>query len=166
MEQMARNGNTDLTEERAVEKFLHCMLKKYARIVMSIETLLHFKQLTIGDVNRRLKAVQDREKGPHAEMGAADGKLLYTLEQRRAFEKKKEKGPRGWGQAGANGGAASERKTTRDDTCNSCGRSSPGRSGHWAKDCLLPPRCGRQAHVAQVGEEDVALFLVHGCVKP
>ena len=38
MEQMARNGDTDLTEERAVEKFLRCMPKKYAQIVMSIET--------------------------------------------------------------------------------------------------------------------------------
>jgi hypothetical protein len=140
MEQMAHNGDTDLTEERAVEKFLHYMLKKYAWIVMLIETL-DFEQLTIEDLNGRLKAVQDRETGPHAEMGAVDGKLLYTMEQRRTFEKKKEKGPRG--QAGADGGAASERKTTQDDTCNSCGRSSPGRSGHWAKDCRLPPRCGR-----------------------
>jgi hypothetical protein len=30
MEQMAHNGDTDLTEERMVEKFLRCMLKKYA----------------------------------------------------------------------------------------------------------------------------------------
>ena len=30
MEQMARNGDTDLTEERVVEKFLRCMPKKYA----------------------------------------------------------------------------------------------------------------------------------------
>ena len=30
MEQMARNGNTDLMEERAVEKFLRYMPKKYA----------------------------------------------------------------------------------------------------------------------------------------
>ena len=30
MEQMVRNGDTDLTEERAVKKFLSCMSKKYA----------------------------------------------------------------------------------------------------------------------------------------
>ena len=30
MEQMARNDGIDLTEERTVEKFLRCMLKKYA----------------------------------------------------------------------------------------------------------------------------------------
>ena len=76
MEQIARNGNTDLTKERAVEKFLHCMPKKYAQIVMSIETLLDFEQLTVEDVTRRLKAVQDREEGPHAEPGTTGGKLL------------------------------------------------------------------------------------------
>ena len=61
MEQMARNGDTDLMEERAVEKFLRCMPKRYAQIINSIETLLDFEQLTVKDVTRRLKAVQDRE---------------------------------------------------------------------------------------------------------
>ena len=57
IEQMARNGDTDLTEERAVEKFLHCMPKKYTQIVMSIETLLNFEQLTVEDMTGRLKVV-------------------------------------------------------------------------------------------------------------
>jgi len=93
MEQMACNGDTDLMKERTVEKFLRRMPKKYVQIVMSIETLLDFEQLTIEDVTRRLKAVQDHEEGPHAEPGAAGGKLLYTMEQWRAFEKKnKEEG--------------------------------------------------------------------------
>ena len=61
MEQMARNGDTDLMEERAVEKFLRCMSRKYAQIIMSIETLLDFEQLTVEDVTGRLKAVQDRK---------------------------------------------------------------------------------------------------------
>jgi hypothetical protein len=81
MEQMARNGDTDLTEERAVEKFLRCMAKKYTQIVMSIETLLDFEQLTVEDVTGRLKMVQDREEGSHAEPGAAGGKLLYMMGQ-------------------------------------------------------------------------------------
>jgi hypothetical protein len=57
MEQMACNGDTDLTEERAVEKFLRCMPKKYSQIMMVIETLLDFKQLSVNDMIRRLKAV-------------------------------------------------------------------------------------------------------------
>jgi len=159
MEQMARNGDTDLTEGRVVEKFLRYMPRKYAQIVMSIETLLNFEQLTIEDVTGRLKAVQDHEEGPHTEPSTAGGKLLYTMEQWRAFDKKKkeegsgssgskehhwcscggknkeEKGPRS--QVGADGGAAGERKATRDDTCNNYGRT-----GHWAKDCRLHPPYG------------------------
>ena len=80
MEQMARNGNTDLMEERAVEKFLRCMPKKYAQIVMSIETLLDFEQLSVEDVTGRLKAVQDREQASDSEPNAVRGKLLYTAE--------------------------------------------------------------------------------------
>jgi len=88
MEQMALNGDTDLDEERAVEKFLRCVPKKYEQLVLSIETLLDFRQLTIEDVTGRLKAAQDRERAPESE--AAAGKLLYTAEQWRAFEKKEE----------------------------------------------------------------------------
>jgi hypothetical protein len=43
MEQMACNGDTDLTEERVVERFLQCMPKRYAQIVNLIETLLDFE---------------------------------------------------------------------------------------------------------------------------
>jgi hypothetical protein len=80
MEHMACKGDTDLTEERAVEKFLRCMPKKYSQIIMSIETLLDFEQLTVEDVTGRLKAVQDSEEGPDAKPGATRGKLLYTME--------------------------------------------------------------------------------------
>ena len=168
MEQMAHNGDTDLMEERAVEKFLCYMPKKYAQIIISIETLLDFEQLTIEDVIGRLKTVQDREQAPNSEHDAAGGKLLYMMEQWRAFDKKKEEGsssfgskerrrrPRGgkkeeqkgpWGQVGADGCAVDEPKATRDDTCNNCGRT-----GHWAKDCRLSSRHGGQAHVAQAEE--------------
>ncbi|XP_066385108.1 uncharacterized protein [Miscanthus floridulus] len=58
---MERNGDTDLSEECTVEKFHRCMLRKYAQIIMSIETLLDFKQLTMEDVTRRLKAHDIKE---------------------------------------------------------------------------------------------------------
>jgi hypothetical protein len=57
MGEMARNGDTDLTEECAVEKFLQSMPKRYAQIINSIETLLDFEQVTTKDVTRRLKSV-------------------------------------------------------------------------------------------------------------
>jgi len=40
MEQMVRNGDTDLDEGCTVEKFLRCMPKRYEQLVFSIETLL------------------------------------------------------------------------------------------------------------------------------
>jgi hypothetical protein len=145
MEQMAHNDNTDLTEERVVEKFLRCMPKRYAQIINLIETLLDFKQLIIEDITGRLKAVQDHGQALDSEPGTTEGKLLYTMEQWRAFDKKKkeegsgsfgskerhqrphdskkkeEKGPRG--QVGADGGATGERMVTQDETCNNCGRT-------------------------------------------
>jgi hypothetical protein len=89
---MARNGDTDLIEEHAVEKFLCCMLNKYLHIMIAIEMLLNFEHLSVKDVTGRLKAVRDREEGPHIEPSAAGGKLLYTMEQWHSFKKKKEEG--------------------------------------------------------------------------
>jgi hypothetical protein len=89
MEQMACNGDTDLTEKRGVEKFLRRMPKRYAQIVNSIETLLDFEQFTVEDVTGRLKAVQDCEQAPDSEQGAAGGKLLYTMEQWRVSTRRK-----------------------------------------------------------------------------
>ena len=59
---------------------------------MSIETLHDFEQLTIEDMTGRLKVVQDCEQALNSEQGAAGGKLLYTMEQWCAFDKKKEEG--------------------------------------------------------------------------
>ena len=57
--------------------------------MLAIETPLDFKALSIEEVNRRIKAVQDREEAPHTEPSTAGGKLLYTAEQWQAFDKKK-----------------------------------------------------------------------------
>ena len=58
MEQMVRNGDTDLDEERVVEKFLRCMPKRYEQLVFSIETLLDLESLSIDDVAGRFKVVE------------------------------------------------------------------------------------------------------------
>jgi hypothetical protein len=85
---MVRNGNTDLDESRAVEKLLRCIPKKYSHIMLAIEAL------TIEQVTRRIKAVQDHEEEPHTESSATGGKLLYTTEQWRALDMKKKDGGR------------------------------------------------------------------------
>jgi len=59
MEQMVCNGDTDLDEERVVEKFLRCMPKRYEQLVFSIETLLDLESLSIDDVAGRFKVVEN-----------------------------------------------------------------------------------------------------------
>jgi hypothetical protein len=63
------------------------MPRKYSQIVVAIETL----PTSSSSPSRTLKAVQDREEGLHTEPSAGGGKLLYMVEQWRAFEKKKKK---------------------------------------------------------------------------
>ena len=57
MQQMAYNGDTDLDDKHTMEKFIRCMTKKYDQMVLSIETLLNFRQLSVEDVTEHLKAV-------------------------------------------------------------------------------------------------------------
>jgi hypothetical protein len=86
MEQMARNGDTDLMEERAMEKSLRCMSKRYTQIINSIEPLLDFEQLNVEDVTGML-TVQDHEHALDSEHGAARGKMLHMMEQWHTFDK-------------------------------------------------------------------------------
>jgi hypothetical protein len=164
MEQMARNGDTDSTEEHAVEKFLRCMPKRYAQIVNSIETLLDFKQLTVEDVTGRLKAVQDRKQAPDPEPATVGGKLLYMAEQWHAVEKKEGAGsskdhrwrPRGGkknkpkGDCDGGGRQADKAgvvEANRDDTCLNCNHT-----GRWASDCPHP----RQGRAKDLGSARMA----------
>jgi len=184
MEQMVRNGDTDLDEARAVEKFIRCMPKRYEQLVFSIETLLDIQDLSIDNVAGRFKVVEDRECASESEQG----KLLYS-EQRRAggrkgdnattskdgqerrrrprgSRKNKPKGDRAGGAAdpgdgrGDRGGdTGGEHRAGRDDTYHICNRA-----GHWARDCPQPRRNRGAAHVAE-GDVDVGLFLTHGTVE-
>jgi len=77
MEQMVRNGDTDLDEGRVMEKFLRCIPKRYEQLVFSIETLLDLQDLSIDDVAGRFKVVEDRDRASEPEQG----KLLYSKQQ-------------------------------------------------------------------------------------
>jgi hypothetical protein len=147
---MARNGDTDLTEERVVEKFLRSMPKRYMQIINSIETLLDFEQLTIKDITGRLKSVQDREQVLESDSTTIDDNLLYTADQWQAFDKEEGAGPSkdrhrhprggkknkscgdhdgggagdgGRAQADRAGGADGERRANRGDLCINCNRA-------------------------------------------
>ena len=76
---MAWYGDDDIGEERAVEKFLRVVPKKYTQLALSIKTLLDFSELTIEEVTGRLKAVDHREQLP-SELVTIGGKLLFTEE--------------------------------------------------------------------------------------
>ena len=71
---MAHHGDEDLTEVRAVPK-------KYSQLVIAIEMLLDFEELTIEEVTGRLKMVDDRDEAPPTEPITVGGKLMYTKEQ-------------------------------------------------------------------------------------
>jgi hypothetical protein len=74
-----------------VEKYLRVVHKKYTQIALSMETLLYLLTLSIEEVTGRLKAVNDREEAPPANLVSADGKLLFTKEQWLTHQKEKKK---------------------------------------------------------------------------
>jgi len=80
MEQMVRNGDTDLDEACAVEKFLRCMPKRYEQLVFSIETLLDLQDLSIDDVAGRFKVVEDRERASESEQGKPEGRQRHHIQ--------------------------------------------------------------------------------------
>jgi hypothetical protein len=90
MQQLARYGDYDINEERAVEKFLRVVPKKYTQLALSIEALLDFSKLTIEEVTGRLKGVDHREQLP-SEPVTIGGKVLFIDEQwlGRQWERKK-----------------------------------------------------------------------------
>ena len=149
MQQLARYGDNDIDEERAIEKFLRVVPKKYSQVAIAIEMLLDFSDLSIEEVTGRLKAVNNREQLPPSKPITIGGKLLFTEEQWLVRQRERKKGEasdssasgssssrkrrprkRDKARGGAPGGADGERKATLDNTCNNCGRT-----GHWAKDC-------------------------------
>jgi hypothetical protein len=173
MKQLAQYTDDDIDEEKAIEKYLCVVPKKYSQVAIAIETLLDFFELMIEDVTGRLKSIDHCEHLPPSELATIGGKLLFIEEQWRSCEKerkkgeafgsssgrkrgprKRDKGPlvRGGAPDGYDGGC----KATRDDTCKNYGRTS-----HWAKHCWQE-RLGGQAHIAQAQEGDKqALFSIH-----
>jgi len=92
MQQLARYGDNDIDEERAVEKFLRVVPKKYSQVAIAIEMLLDFSELSIEEVMGRLKAVDNREQLPPSEPVTIGGKLLFTEEQWLARQRERKKG--------------------------------------------------------------------------
>jgi hypothetical protein len=153
---LARYGDNDIDEERAVEKFLHVVPMKYSQVAIAIEILLDFSELSIEEMMGCLKAVDNHEQLPPSEPITIGGNLLFTEEQWLASQRERKKGEASGSMAlglsssrkrrsrkqdkvhgGAPSGADGGCKATRDDTYNNCGRT-----GHWGKDCRQVKRGG------------------------
>jgi hypothetical protein len=78
MQQLARYGDNDIDEERAIKKFLRVVHKKYSQVAIVMEMLLDFSEPSIEEVMSRLKAVDNREQLPPSELVTIGGKLLFT----------------------------------------------------------------------------------------
>jgi hypothetical protein len=89
---LARYGENDIDEERALEKFLRVVPKKYSQVAIAIEMLLDFSELSIEEVMGRLKAVDNHEQLPPLEPVTISGKLLFTEEQWLAHQRERKKG--------------------------------------------------------------------------
>lgn len=81
-------------QEKAIEKFLHFVPKKYTQATLAMETLLDPSELTIEKVIGRLKVVDDYVQPPPIEPFTINGKLLFTEEKwlARACRKEQKKG--------------------------------------------------------------------------
>ena len=137
--QLALHGDTDVNEERALEKLLRAAPAKYAQLCIAIETLLDFQDLTIEEVSGRLKAV-----GP---WGA----------------------PRHRRQANALGGAVAcptEGEEERPGLCFSQ-RQGAAAPSPWRQEAEGQERAPRRraAHVTEADSDNGALFFAHGVVQ-
>jgi hypothetical protein len=92
VQQLAWHDDGNIDEQKAVEKYLHVVPKKYTQIALSMETILDLSTLSIEEVTRRLKVVDDREEAPPANPLFVDGKLLFGEEQWLARQKEKKEG--------------------------------------------------------------------------
>jgi hypothetical protein len=77
---LARYGDDDINEERAIKKLLH-VVPKYSQVAIVIEMLLDFFELSIEEVMGRLKAIDNHEQLSPSKPVTIGGKLLFTEEQ-------------------------------------------------------------------------------------
>jgi hypothetical protein len=174
-----RTMGEQVEESKVVKKMLRVLPKKYAQIMVSIETLLDLKSLTLEELVGRLR--MDKDRMETETITEKTGKLMLTEEEwvsrnrhrllpdpsstgggekRNGFNPTKNKGA-----ARDNGGRGdrkepvvklmSEGTPRRKGQCRNCGIY-----GHWKEDCKRPKKGERreEAHHVQA-EKEPALLL-------
>jgi hypothetical protein len=79
-QQMEQYGDYDISEERAVAKFLRSSAPKFLQLNIAIQTILDISALTIEEVTGWFKAVDDEEALAAGEAVSVGGKLHYAIE--------------------------------------------------------------------------------------
>jgi hypothetical protein len=157
----------EVSDKEVVKKLLHVVPNNLEQVVISMETLLDLKSLSIEEVDGHLLAVEQRKKpSPSKEAG---GRLLLTEEEWMARMKTcdgsgSNAGSRSGGgkNRGNKQGAGEGKKSSTgcNDVCGCCSKK-----GHWARECCKKKRDAEaQAHVAHGEEEEQSLLMAHAFV--
>jgi hypothetical protein len=78
-QRLEQYGDYEITEERAVAKFLHCSPKKYLKLKITIQMMIDISTLTIEELAGRFKPIEDEEEMV-GESFPDGGKLYYATE--------------------------------------------------------------------------------------
>jgi hypothetical protein len=82
-QRLEQYGNYEITEERAITKFLRCSPKKHLQLKIAIQTMIDISTLTIEELTGRFKAVDDEMAGESFPSG---DKLYYATEHYQCHE--------------------------------------------------------------------------------
>jgi hypothetical protein len=78
-QRLEQYGDYEITEERAIAKFLDCSPKKYLHLKIAIQMMIDISTLTIEELTRWFKAVDDEEEMARESFPDC-GKLYYATE--------------------------------------------------------------------------------------
>ncbi|WVZ53904.1 hypothetical protein U9M48_004791 [Paspalum notatum var. saurae] len=183
-----------LTDPDIVKKMLQVIPEHLEQIACSIETLLDVNELTVEEVTRRLREIEQRRNKKKAVASSSassssapvydsQGRLLMAAEDWMA-KLKLQSGDNG-GTSGSSGGNSNDKKRgkprrgrggggNKGGETRGAGGPKPddaclncGKKGHWAKDCRSKPKKQKgQAHAAEGEEEEPMLMMALGASSP
>jgi hypothetical protein len=132
----------EVSDKEVVKKLLHVIPNNLKQVVISMETLLDLKSLSIEEVDDHLRAIEQRKKpSPSKEAGC---RLLLTEEEWMARMKTCDGSSSNAGSRSGGGknrgnkqgvGEGKKSSTGCNDVCDCCSKK-----GHWARECCKKKR--------------------------